>query len=106
MASDVGVVNAAAGSGIVAELRSPDVDTCVAAAARLHKEATSEDVPALLQLLATGDFFEREAAAWPLACANCSLRTSKASSEAMTTTGSLRPFSKFLPCFHPEPGWR
>jgi hypothetical protein len=37
------------------------------AAARLRKDSTPEDVPALLGLLKTGDFFEREAAAWPLA---------------------------------------
>ncbi len=60
-------MNAAAWSEIVAALQSRDVDTCVAAAARLHKDSTSEDVPALLELLKTGDSFEREAAAWPLA---------------------------------------
>jgi hypothetical protein len=66
-AYDFGLMNAAAWSETIAALRSRDVDTCVAAAARLHKESTSEDVPALLELLRTGDFFEREAAAWPLA---------------------------------------
>ena len=55
-------------SNIVSALADKeDVDTCVAAAARLHKDATSEDIPALLELLRRGDFFEREAAAWPLA---------------------------------------
>lgn len=60
-------MNAAAWSETIAALRSRDVDTCVAAAARLHKDSTSDDVPALLELLKTGDFFEREAVAWPLA---------------------------------------
>jgi hypothetical protein len=64
---DFNLMNAAAWSETITALRSRDVDKCVAAAARLHKESTSEDVPALLELLRTGDFFEREAAAWPLA---------------------------------------
>ncbi len=66
-AYDSNFMNAAAWSETVAALKSRDVDTCVAAAARLHKESTSEDIPGLLELLRTGDFFEREAAAWPLA---------------------------------------
>jgi hypothetical protein len=66
-AYDFSLMNAAAWLETVAALRNRDVDTCVAAAARLHKEATSEDIPSLLELLRTGDFFEREAAAWPLA---------------------------------------
>ena len=66
-AYDFDLMNAAAWSEAVAALRSRDFDTCVGAAARLHKESTSEDIPALLELLRTGDFFEREAAAWPLA---------------------------------------
>lgn len=53
---------------IIAALDSRDVDTSVAAAARLQAEASIEDVPALLRLLREGsDFFVREAAAWPLA---------------------------------------
>lgn len=59
-------MNAAAWSETVAALQSRDVDICVAAAARLHEDATPENVPALLELLKTGDSFEREAAAWPL----------------------------------------
>jgi hypothetical protein len=66
-AYDFNLMNAAAWSEAVAALHSRDVDTCVAAAERLHKDSTPEDVPALLELLKTGDFFEREAAAWPLA---------------------------------------
>lgn len=52
---------------IVAGLKSDDVDMCVAAAARLHKECEAEDVPRLLALLNDESFFVREAAAWPLA---------------------------------------
>ncbi len=51
----------------VAALRSEDIETCVAAATSLHENATAENIPALLELLKTGDFFAREAAAWPLA---------------------------------------
>jgi HEAT repeat protein len=60
-------MNAGTWSDITAALGSKDIDTCVAAASRLHKESTPEDVPFLLELLRTGDSFEREAAAWPLA---------------------------------------
>lgn len=49
-------------------LAARDVDICVAAAERLHTEASLADVPKLLELLRDGaDFFAREAAAWPLA---------------------------------------
>jgi len=52
---------------VAAALCSTDVEAAVAAAARLHAEATAEDLPRLLDLLKTGrDFFIREAAAWPL----------------------------------------
>ncbi|WP_140637476.1 hypothetical protein [Methylibium rhizosphaerae] len=54
-------------STIVESLVSRDVDACVDAAARLHAEATVDDVPRLLELLQSDDFFVREAAAWPLA---------------------------------------
>lgn len=51
----------------IAELEALD-DRSVAAAARLHAEATMEDVPRLIELLERADnFFVREAAAWPLA---------------------------------------
>lgn len=60
-------MNALAWSEIVSGLGSQDVDACVNAASRLHSEASAEDIPALLGLLDTGDFFVREAAAWPLA---------------------------------------
>ncbi len=53
-------------SSLVAALNDRDVDTCVDAAGRLHKESEAQDVPALLELLQSGDFFVREAAAWPL----------------------------------------
>lgn len=52
---------------IVAGLNSQDVDACVAAATRLHKESESADVQRLLGLLDDDSFFVREAAAWPLA---------------------------------------
>ncbi len=53
---------------IVLALESRDVETAVAAATKLHAEATLDDVPKLLDLLKNGrDFFVREAAAWPLA---------------------------------------
>jgi hypothetical protein len=51
----------------VLALGARDVEACVAAAAKLQAEATLEDVPRLLGLLVEGDFFAREAAAWPLA---------------------------------------
>ncbi|WP_349743148.1 hypothetical protein [Roseateles cavernae] len=60
-------MNSLAWSEIVSALASGDVDTCVNAASRMHAESSAEDVPALLGLLETGDFFVREAAAWPLA---------------------------------------
>jgi hypothetical protein len=54
-------------SSIVAALDDEDVEACVEAAGRLHKESEVEDIPALLALLESNDFFVREAAAWPLA---------------------------------------
>ena len=60
-------MDATAWSTIVSELTHPDVSTCVNAAARLHAEAGAEDVPKLLEILKSNDFFVREAAAWPLA---------------------------------------
>jgi hypothetical protein len=65
--ADLNLMNSGTWSDITAALRRRDIDTCVAAASRLHKESTPEDVPSLLELLRTGDSFEREAAAWPLA---------------------------------------
>ena len=52
---------------IIEALSSKNVEVCVEAAERLHKEAGTEDIPNLLALLRTDDFFVREAAAWPLA---------------------------------------
>jgi hypothetical protein len=60
-------MEATAWSIIVSALSDPSVSTCVEAAARLHSEAESEDIPNLLALLQSHDFFIREAAAWPLA---------------------------------------
>ena len=60
-------MDANAWSDIVKALGSKDAATCAFAAKRLHAECTSEDIPSLLDLLKNGDFFEREAAAWPLA---------------------------------------
>jgi hypothetical protein len=54
-------------SSIVAALAAEDVQACVKAAERLHEESQAEDVPALLAMLESKDFFVREAAAWPLA---------------------------------------
>jgi len=52
---------------IVSALSHPSVAACVEAAARLQAEAGTEDIPNLLALLESDDFFIREAAAWPLA---------------------------------------
>ena len=60
-------MEATAWSTIVSALSDPTVSTCVEAAARLQAEAGSEDIPNLLVLLESDDFFVREAAAWPLA---------------------------------------
>lgn len=54
-------------SAIVSDLTSKDIDVCVEAASRLHKESEVEDIPRFLSLLESSDFFIREAAAWPLA---------------------------------------
>lgn len=59
-------MNSSAWSEIVSALASKEVDTCVNAASRLSAESSAEDIPALLGLLETSDFFVREAAAWPL----------------------------------------
>ena len=53
-------------SSIISELNSEDINVCVEAAGRLHKESETEDLPKLLVLLESNDFFIREAAAWPL----------------------------------------
>lgn len=61
-------MNSSAWEEAVVALESREADIAVAAAERLHAEATPDDVPKLLGLLQTGrDFFVREAAAWPLA---------------------------------------
>ncbi|WP_411885730.1 HEAT repeat domain-containing protein [Polaromonas sp. YR568] len=52
---------------IVSGLSNPDVPTCVEAASKLYARAAPEDIPQLLPLLESDDFFVREAAAWPLA---------------------------------------
>jgi hypothetical protein len=60
-------MNATEWDTTIAELEALD-DRSVVAAARLHAEATVDDVPRLLKLLESADnFFTREAAAWPLA---------------------------------------
>jgi hypothetical protein len=53
-------------ASIVSELSNEDINVCVEAAGRLHKESEAEDLPKLLVLLESNDFFIREAAAWPL----------------------------------------
>lgn len=52
---------------ITSDLDAHDTAVCVTAAARLHREAEQSDIPRLLGLLESNDFFVREAAAWPLA---------------------------------------
>lgn len=48
-------------------LRSRDnLDVAVTAAQQLHKTATREDLPKLMELLNDEDSFIREAAAWPV----------------------------------------
>ena len=54
-------------SVIASALLERDIDICTSAAARLHSGASAENIPALLELLRSDDFFVREAAAWPLA---------------------------------------
>lgn len=60
-------MNPAAWHSLVEDLSAPSVEVCVRASERIHKESTIADVPNLLGLLKSGDFFVREAAAWPLA---------------------------------------
>lgn len=61
------LVDTSVWNAVVSDLEALD-NRSVAAAARLHAEATLEDVPRLLALLeGGGNFFVREAAAWPLA---------------------------------------
>ena len=60
-------MNSTTWAALVAELSAPTADICVKAAERIHKESTAEDIPRLLGLLESEDFFVREAAAWPLA---------------------------------------
>lgn len=52
---------------LVSALFSESIDTCVNAASRIHAEVDADDIPNLLALLESDDFFVREAAAWPLA---------------------------------------
>lgn len=54
-------------TSIVADLSNRDVDKCVKAAKRMHSEADASDIPILLRLLQSDDFFIREAASFPLA---------------------------------------
>ena len=53
---------------LVRDLRNVvvDVDVAVAASERLHRTATTEDMPRLRELLTDDSVFVREAAAWPL----------------------------------------
>ena len=52
---------------LIAAMRNFDESRLACAAAeRLHKEASVQDVPNLLSLLHDSDAFVREAAAWPL----------------------------------------
>ena len=52
---------------VTAALGASSVEAMVEAASQLHREADLEDVPRLLELLQSDNFFAREAAAWPLA---------------------------------------
>ena len=60
-------MNLTAWNEVVSALSDRDVSTCVEAASKLHTSATPEDIPRLLSLVESADFFIREAAAWPLA---------------------------------------
>jgi HEAT repeat protein len=60
-------MNATEWTALVQDLRKVDnVDVMVAAAERLHRTATEDDLPRLRELLNDASFFVREAAAWPL----------------------------------------
>ena len=60
-------MNDAEWTDITRDLRSDiDPEQMAAAAARLHRGATLDDIPRLRELLADDSFFVREAAAWPL----------------------------------------
>ena len=56
-----------------------DMDRAVAAAQKLHKTATKEDLPKLMKLLDDDNFFVQEAAAWPA----CELGGSRALQELL-----------------------
>jgi HEAT repeat protein len=59
-------MNAADWAALVRDLRDvDDVDVAVAACERIHREATSEDLPGLRELLRDKSLFVREAGAWP-----------------------------------------
>jgi len=60
-------MNLNAWNEIMSALSERDVSTAVDAASKLHTNASTEDIPRLLSLLESADFFIREAAAWPLA---------------------------------------
>jgi HEAT repeat protein len=60
-------MNLNAWNEIVSGLSNPDVPTCADAASKLYASATPQDIPRLLSLLDSDDFFVREAAAGPLA---------------------------------------
>ena len=51
---------------LVQALRQTDASIAASAAERLHKHASTEDLPRLLVLLHDDDVFLREAAAWPI----------------------------------------
>jgi HEAT repeat protein len=51
---------------LVQALRQDDASIAASAAERLHKRASTEDLPRLLVLLNNDDIFLREAAAWPI----------------------------------------
>jgi HEAT repeat protein len=60
-------MNTADWDAITRDLRGDlDPDRMAAAAERLHKSSTAEDIPRLRELLGDDSFFVREAAAWPL----------------------------------------
>jgi hypothetical protein len=51
---------------LVQALRQDDASLAASGAERLHKRASTEDLPRLLALLHDDDLFLREAAAWPI----------------------------------------
>ena len=83
---------------LVQALRQDDASIAASAAERLHRRASTEDLPRLLLLLNSDDIFLREAAAWPISelAGSSSLHDlliayQRGFDEKDTTTTGLRP---------------